>query len=129
MSENGQTPLETVLCGRCATLCDPEDNFCRHCALPLTEQQLPSVRDGRALPAVRQPALPAAVVRGAAIVAAGTLAELLVRRLVRGALHRGASVVHLPARRAKKEVIAEPAPDGAQVITDTLLLRRIRIRR
>ncbi len=129
MSENGQTPLETVLCGRCATLGDADDNFCRHCGLSLTEQQLPSVRDGRALAAVRRPPLPAAVVRGAAIVAVGTLAELLVRRLVRGALRQGASVVRLPVRRAKREGIAESLPDDAQVVTDTLLLRRIRIRR
>ena len=101
MNENGDaSPPETVLCGRCASVCDPDDNFCRHCGLPLHEQQLPSVRDGHEVPAVWQPPLPPVVVKGAAFVAAGTLAEVLVRRLVRGVLRNVCGVCGLVLGRA-----------------------------
>lgn len=131
MSEDGQAPLETLLCGRCATACDPEDNFCRHCGLPLQEQQLPSVRDVREVPAVWQPPLPAAVVKGAAFVAAGTLAEVLVRRLVRRALRGRPRASRVPARREPAQVREreEPLPADTQMVSETLLLRRIRFRR
>jgi hypothetical protein len=130
--EDGETPPpETLLCGRCATACDPEDNFCRHCGLALHEHQLPSVRDGQQVPAVWQPPLPAAVVKGAAFVAAGTLAEILVRRLVRGVLRGRSRASQAPARRAKSEVAPreEPLPAETQMLSETLLLRRVRFRR
>lgn len=132
MNEDGETPpSETLLCGRCAGACDPEDNFCRHCGLSLHEQRLPSVRDGHQVPAVWQPPLPAAVVKGAAFVAAGTLAEMLVRRLVRGALRRRPSAARVPARQPKGEVVPheDPMPEDTQIVSETLLLRRLRIRR
>lgn len=133
MNEDGETPPETLLCGRCATAYDPEDNFCRHCGLALHERQLPSVRDGQELPAVWQPPLPAAVVKGAAFVAAGTLAEVLMRRLLCGALRRSPRprASRPPARQAKGEVVPREnrMPEDAQLVSETLLMRRVRIRR
>ncbi len=123
-------PLETVLCGRCATLGDREDNFCRHCGLPFSEQHLPSVRDGQSLPAVWQPRLRGAIVKGAAFVAAGTLAEAFLRRIVRRALGRAPGHV-ATAGRDRQEVASRDggSPDDPEFVDDTLLLRHIRIRR
>ena len=126
MREDGQAPPPgTLLCGRCASAYDPEDNFCRACGQPLHDAQLPSVRDGRALPVAWRPPLPVAVVKGVAFVAVGTLAEMLVRRLVRRALGR------TPARREPAAVSQreEPLPADTQMMSETLLLRRIRFRR
>lgn len=131
MNEHREAPLETLLCGRCAQVCDPEDNFCRQCGLPLREQYLPSVREGRALPAVWQPSLPAAVVKGAAYIAAGTLAQRLLRSLLRRAFQRRRQPPRTPARRSKGEVVPrqEELPEDVQVVSETFLLRRVRIRR
>jgi hypothetical protein len=129
VNEEGLFPPETVLCGRCASVCDPEDNFCRHCGLPLhDDSKLPSVRNG-AMPAVWRPPLPTAVVKGAAFVAAGTLAEMVLRRLVRNALGRGAA--QPPARRSSTQVTnrEQPLSTETQVVSETFLLRRVRFRR
>jgi hypothetical protein len=69
------------------------------------------------------------VLKGAAIVAAGTVAELLLRRLVRGVLS-GADAEAEPS----KELTVVPEANGnghgeAEVVTETLLFRRIRFRR
>lgn len=133
VTEDGHAPPETFLCVRCATECEPEDNFCRHCGLPLRDPQLPSIRDGHNVPAVWRPQVPA-VVRGAAVVAAGTVAEIVVRRLVRAFLGRRPNdrrEAGPPARSAKGEVVPreDRMPEDAQMVSETLLLRRIRFRR
>jgi hypothetical protein len=128
--ENGTPPPYTLLCGRCATACDPEDNFCRHCGLALNYPQLPVISNGRHLPTVWQPPVPVAVVKGAAFVAAGTIAEILVRRMVRGAFGRGPRTSRAPARRRLAVAEADDSlPDDTQVVSETVLFRRIRFRR
>jgi threonine dehydrogenase-like Zn-dependent dehydrogenase len=69
--------------------------------------------------------------RGVAVVAAGTVAELVARRLVHNAARRVASVTRLPVRRAKADVAQkrEEADADAQLLSDTLFVRRVRIRR
>lgn len=132
MRENGDPlPSETLLCGRCVTAYDPEDNFCRECGLSLTDERLPSVRNGRTLPVAWRPPLPVAVVKGAAFVVAGTLAEVLLRRLVRGAVRRRPWRAKTPARREPAQVEPHEAsmPDDTQMVSETLLLRRVRFRR
>jgi hypothetical protein len=129
VKEHEHSPPDTVLCGRCATLCDPIDNFCRQCGLALTEQRLPSVRNGSALPAVWRPPVPAVVVKGAAFVAAGTLAEALLRRFIRRTF--GERAPSAPARANNRDVVAagDPSGDEGQVMSETLLLRHTRVRR
>ncbi len=132
MNENGETPPpETLLCGRCVNAYDPEDNFCRQCGAPLHDPQLPSVRDEAGLPAVWRPPLRAVVVKGAAFVAAGTMAEMLIRRLVRGALGRRPGAPQSPVRREATPATErdETADGDAEMVSETLLLRRIRFRR
>lgn len=127
--ENGYSPPDTALCGRCGTDCDLEDNFCRNCGLALHDPQLPAVRDERHLPAVWRPQLPA-VVRGVTVVAVGTIAEVMVRRLVRSFINRGRNG-HSTAHRAKGDVVphGDAIPDDTQMVSETLLLRRVRFRR
>ncbi|MCH8995001.1 MAG: hypothetical protein IH959_08575 [Chloroflexi bacterium] len=131
MNENDDTPTETLLCGRCVAACDPEDNFCRHCGLSLQEQRLPSVSDSGRVPAVWQPSLPTTIAKGAAVVAAGAVAQRLLGGLVRQAFRRGPRTVRTPAKRSQRgiEPREEAMPEDAQLVSETFLLRRIRIRR
>jgi hypothetical protein len=84
-----------------------------------------------------------AVVRGAAVVAAGTLAEAVLRRLVARVLRGGARPsdqpvpqagqrARLPVRRQpeRAEVVErpEPAGDDDHVVSETFLFRRVRLR-
>ncbi len=94
------------------------------------DPQLPSVRNGREMPVVWQPPVPVAVVKGAAFVAAGTLAEILVRRMVRRAFDRPPKASRSNSRR-KTAVVErdDPLPDDTQVVSETVLFRRIRFRR
>ena len=130
MNENGETlPPETLLCGRCAGAYDSDDNFCRQCGAPLRDPQLPSVRDQAGLPAVWRPPLRAVVVRGAVFVAAGTMAEMLIRRLVRRALGQRLRAPRSPVRRDGAKERDEKADGDTELVSETLLVRRIRFRR
>lgn len=132
LNENGDSPpFDSVVCDRCDSACDIEDNFCRSCGYSLHDSpNLPSVREHQ-LPAVHAPSVPATVVKGAAFVAAGKLAEMLVRRMVRGAFGGSSRKAKPPAKRAKAEIVPREGqlPDEGQVVSETFLLRRVRIRR
>ena len=131
VDDEGLFPPETAICGRCASVCDPEDNFCRHCGLPLhDDSKLPSIRNG-AMPVAWRPPLPAAVVKGAAFVAAGTLAEMFLRQLVRNAFGRGRGASQPPAGRPSTQLTnrEQPLSVETQVVSETFLLRRVRFRR
>jgi hypothetical protein len=76
------------------------------------------------------------VVRGAAVVAAGTLAEAILRRIIarafRGRAPPSERRAGLPARRRpeKAEVVEHPerAGDDDHVVSETYLFRRVRLR-
>jgi hypothetical protein len=97
--------------------------------MALHEPQLPAISNGRHLPTVWQPPVPVAVVKGAAFVAAGTIAEILVRRMVRSAFNRAPKATRPPARRRAVVEMDDPLPDDTQVVSETMLFRRIRFRR
>lgn len=63
--------------------------------------------------------------------AAGKLAEILLRRMARNVFQRGSQPAKKPAPSAKAEVVPrdEQLPEDAEVISETFLLRRIRLRR
>lgn len=120
-------------CDRCATTYDPEDNYCRHCGADLRTIEVAAVAHGPSLPApvpVWRQAAPV-VARGAAVVAAGALVNLAAGRLARAA-------VRVPARMllrssGRKEVSPASAsralPKGAELLTEILYIRQIRLRR
>ncbi len=124
-----RSPLEPVACGRCEAVCEIEDNFCRKCGLSLrVSENLPSVRSS-SLPVIRQPSVPAIVVRGAAFVAAGKIAEIIARRMVRSVFQRGNGSKNLPATVKQGEVVPRDEMAETTVISETLLTRRIHLRR
>ncbi len=129
VNEDGPTPPESDVCSRCDAVCDSADNFCRQCGASLHgDPQLPSVRPN-ALPAIRQPSVQAVVVRGAAIVAATKIAEIVARRIVRNIFRRNGKPEHLPATSSDAEVISGEAISGEAVVSETFLTRTIRFRR
>lgn len=97
--------------------------------MPLREQLLPSVREHR-LPVAWRPPVPAVVVKGAAFIVAGTLAEMFARRMVRrafGGQRRQERTLTPEAKEAA--VVANGTTEEAQLVSETFLMRRVRIRR
>jgi hypothetical protein len=137
MNKDGRSQGEGLLrCPRCGSSHDREDSFCRRCGAALHASRVPMVRDERSYAPVPWRGTMPVVVRGAAVVAAGTLAEAVLRRLVARALRGRARPsdrrARLPARRQpeKAGVVepSEPAGDGDQVVSETFLFRRVRLR-
>ncbi len=122
--------LNAVVCGGCDGPCDPQDNFCRYCGFSLVEKtQLPSFQRARLLPAIRTPSVPATVAKGAAFVAAGKIAEIVVRRVARNVLGGGSNGAKkgelVPAKTERKPETLQ----STEVVSETVLVRQTRIRR
>ncbi len=109
----------------CESLVDPSDNFCRRCGAAV-EQTLPAVRNNASM-TVWQPAV-SPVVKGAAVMAAGTVGQFLFRRavstLLNGGRSRKAGAIQVKRRRGDDGMV-----DEAQIITETIMMRRVRVRR
>ncbi len=120
-----------LLCGRCATAYDAEDNFCRQCGLSLHDPPLPVVRDESSLPTVWRPPLPAPVVRVAAFLVASRVAELAVRGLAGRVFRFGPKSKQSadePATTLATNGNALP-PEETEMVSETVFMRRIRFRR
>lgn len=111
-------------CQVCASLIDDADNFCRRCGASLAVR-LPAVRSNPAA-MIWQPAA-SPVVRGAAVMAAGTIGQFLLRRAVTGLISGGRERARraIPVGRSRNDGMV----DEAQIITETLMMRRVRVRR
>jgi hypothetical protein len=114
-------------CPACSFARDEEDNFCRRCGVAVIDSQLPAVRPAGALAVWRPQTSP--VVKGAAVMAAGTVGQFVFRRIIGGIL--GGSGSGRGKHRAIR--IKNSRDDGmldeAQIITETIMMRRVRIRR
>ena len=97
--------------------------------MALGDERLPSVRRSASVPAVWQPRLRGVAVKSAAFLAAGTLAELLARRMVRRALAPLTGRKRPRGHRAELVRSDGANSEEAQVESETVLLRHIRIRR
>jgi len=123
---------EILLCPACGAPYDPDDDFCRKCGGPLSGRSLPAVRRDYQ-PAVWQPPVPL-IVQGAAAVAAGTIAEIVIRKLI-GRLFRPRSLLPLLRRSNKKQSLelVPQSDDGmepeAQIESETVVFRQVRLRR
>jgi hypothetical protein len=120
-----------LICEHCGASHDPDDGFCRKCGASLSSSRVPAVRRNYQ-PVVYRPAVPI-VVQGAAAIAAGTLAEIVLRRLIKR-LFRPRSLLPALRRDAKKPAqVQKPQDDGeepdAQIESETIILRQIRLRR
>ena len=113
------------LCPSCSFALDPDDNFCRRCGAAYRRANLPVVRPASTL-ALWRPAV-SPVVKGAVVMAAGTIGQMAIRRLVNSVLGSGKS------RQSGIRMVAPRDRDGmvdeAQIITETVMMRRVRIRR
>jgi hypothetical protein len=110
-------------CPECASILDVDDNFCRRCGASISARHLPSVR-GPVAATIWQPRVPR-VMKGAAVMAAGTVGQYIVRRLVRNVIGGG----NARASRALRRRPDDGMIDDAQIITETVMMRRVRIRR
>jgi len=124
--------LSTVVCDGCDGACDLQDNFCRYCGFSLVgKAALPSIQSARPLPAIRTPSVPATVAKGAAFVAAGKIAEIVVRRVARNVL-RGSGPAKARSTKASKGELVPATPEMLQtteIVSETVLVRQTRIRR
>ena len=114
--------MSQSLCTTCGTQLDEADNFCRQCGV--ARSQVPAIRR-TAVPAVWQPQV-SPVVKGVAVMEAGTIGQFVFRRLVSGLVGRPKRTRAIKVRGPKGD---DGMIDEAQVITETIMMRRVRIRR
>lgn len=117
--------MQDSFCASCGAGIGSDDNFCRKCGIAV-RAALPAVR-AASVPAVWQPAI-SPVMKGAAVMAAGTVGQFLLRRVVGNVL--GAT---RPRKRSALQITRPRERDGmvddAQIITEMVMMRRVRIRR
>jgi hypothetical protein len=115
-------------CPNCGANGSFGDNFCARCGAS-KRSRLPVRREPSPPPALWQAAAPV-VVRGAALVLAGVLSEWLLRSATKRALR-----VPLGSRKpARSRALAKRddgagAPEGAVSISETVVMRRVVLRR
>lgn len=116
-------------CYRCGRPHEPEDNYCRRCGAALRSRRLPVPREPYALAPWRGWGPPA--VRGAAVLAAGSLLPWLLRRLARRALTPRLPALRDPKARAlaPKEADSRPQPTQEATVGEFIFFRRTTIRR
>ncbi len=115
-----------VFCTTCGTAAEASDNFCRQCGSASRTNRLPAVR-AMSGAAIWRPVVSPAV-KGAAVMAAGTVAQFLFRRAVDGMFggnRRKSNALQIRRPRQRDDGMA----DEAQIITETVMMRRVRIRR
>ncbi len=118
--------MNDVFCTTCGAGVDAADNFCRQCGSEIRVSRLPTVR-GVSSTAIWRPAVSPAV-KGAAVMAAGTVGQFLFRRAVSGMLGRNSrSSKAIQFRRPRQG--GDGLVDEAQIITEMVMTRRVRIRR
>jgi hypothetical protein len=114
--------MNTSVCPECRAMLEIDDNFCRRCGATVGAR-LPAVR-GQLSPAIWQPQVPR-IVKGAAVMAAGTVGQYLMRRVITNVLSGGKQ----RPRRSIRVKENDGMLDEAQIITETVMMRRVRIRR
>ncbi len=120
-------------CEKCDNYSSRSDSYCRRCG---AEMPSPSERNTR-LPIKRLPAYPTVwsqaapvLARGAALVALGVAAEVVLSALAKGALRlptltrRGPAKTKAMATRRNGEL-----PAGSYTVSETVVMRRLIFRR
>ncbi len=113
-------------CEKCDNYSSRSDSYCRRCGAEMRNTRLP-VKRPPASPTVWSQAAPV-LARGAALVALGVAAEVVLNTLARGALR-------LPTLRrpGKTRAIATrrngDLPAGSYTVTETVFMRRFIFRR
>ncbi len=115
--------MDNLECYRCGLPLSQDDNFCRRCGAS-RHAGVPALR-ADITPTVWRPAVPP-IVKGAAVMAAGTIGQYVFRRLVNSVLTGGTKS---NSRRSLRVPQGDGMVDEAQIITETVMLRRVRVRR
>jgi hypothetical protein len=117
-------------CSVCGTPGTLEDNFCRRCGADQRTPRMPAKRSPK-LPAPWRNAAPA-VAQSAALVVAGVAAEWLLSRAAKRALRLPLDLLGEPTRPKGKALVPRkgvPASEGGLAISETVVMRRIILRR
>lgn len=109
-------------CDRCGATRDSTDNFCRRCGHSLNTR-LPAVTRPAAV--TRRQFLPAPLVGSLALLALGTGAEWLARRLAVSAARSASSALLSLAQRPRQRRL----PQQTAVVDEILYVRKIEVRR
>lgn len=118
---------DLLLCAQCDAPYDADDNYCRRCGANV-RGGLPATRDAATFATtVWEPRVPSAVVKGAAAVAAGALARVALRTLV-GLAFRSRQRSKRHPSRSLEPAGELPLPDGVRYLSETLIVRRVRVR-
>lgn len=134
---------ETLLCPDCGAGYAGEDNYCRQCGMYVAALRTLPVAAAPAAPATRaiepvRPSLPAPVKKAAAAIAVGTALQvgfgLAGKYMARQAAKQAVSVVKpkgraTPAKRATEPASVVPEPASASAVSETLIIRRVWVRR
>jgi hypothetical protein len=69
------------------------------------------------------------MVRGAAVMAAGTVGQILLRRVVRGLVGGGRRARPRRSLALRERGDGDGLTDEAQIVTEMVMMRRVRVRR
>ena len=118
--------MSLMKCPSCGSHGPFEDGFCNVCGLEQPGSRLPVKSEARPLPAVWQQAAPV-LARGAALVAAGVVAEWLLRSGTKRAL----TLPFSRRKTARNRAVARKDRRRAEIvaISETVVTRRVFFRR
>jgi hypothetical protein len=111
-------------CENCDGYATRSDRYCKRCGAELRNARLP-VKRAPMQPAIWRQAAPV-LARGAALVALGVVAEAAIRALAKGVLRPSASP---PARSSKLPARKDGAGEGVIAVSETVVMRRVVVRR
>jgi hypothetical protein len=127
MTDEPSAKGELLICNRCTRSYDPGDRFCRKCGAPLNN--VPMMHEDFTPDVWRSP-MPA-IARSVAVIAAGTLAELAIRRAIR-LVFRPSNFLPVPRRNSSAVTTTAPS-NGNQadslIEAEAYTVRRVRVRR
>jgi hypothetical protein len=119
--------MNDLRCGRCELPRDTQDNFCRRCGHQFTVN-LPAVRSV-GLPSVhRSRAIPPSLVGSVAVLALGTGAEWLARRLA-GTATRAMARKMLGGSNPQVPAKAQQSTPSDVTVDEVLYVRKVSLRR
>jgi hypothetical protein len=119
--------MSDLRCGRCEFLRDTNDNFCRRCGHQFTVN-LPAVRSVGLPQVQRSRAIPPALVGSVAVLALGTGAEWLARRLA-GSATRAVARKMLGSNTSQVPAKAQPPAPRDVTVDEMLYVRKVSLRR
>src|SRR6476661_4715396 len=120
-------PMTDLRCGRCEYPRETNDNFCRRCGHQFTVN-LPAVRSVGLPQVQRSRAIPPSLVGSVALLAVGTGAEWLARRLA-GSATKAVARKMLGGSSTQTPAKAQPPAPHNVTVDEVLYVRKVSLRR